>query len=259
MIVTRLKLANLRVLDVAEFRFQPGFNLIVGVNGVGKSTVLDALRICISRIFSSTTESRAKAISFAISDIRNGCPFLDAELSLTIGVDEFRFTRRQWREAFAEDDVKNLEKLRREILNSERLPDRARNLLRELEESHLQHCDTRKGDRDLEWNPADPAHHIETRVRYELDGSIHADDADFDDQLNDVLNLNLPVLKNNRQGIYDAVLRWWGSQKKRNHGRVPRERLERERGRHGAGVGELTPYAQVAVWLLGQKLAGMAA
>ena len=136
MIVTRLKLANLRVLDVAEFRFQPGFNLIVGVNGVGKSAVLDALRICISRIFPSTTESRAKAISFAISDIRNGCPFLDAELSLTIGVDEFRFTRRQWREAFAEDDVKNLEKLRREILNSERLPDRARNLLRELEESH---------------------------------------------------------------------------------------------------------------------------
>ena len=38
--------------------------------------------------------------------------------------------------------------------------------------AHLQHCDTRKGDRDLQWNPADPAHHIETRVRYELDGSI---------------------------------------------------------------------------------------
>ena len=122
---------------------------------------------------------------------------------------------------------------------------------------NLQHCDTRKGNRDLEWNPADPAYHIETRIRYELDGSIHADDADFDDQLNDVLNLNLPVLKNNRKGIYDAVLRWWRSQKKRNHGRVPRERLERERARHGTGVGELTPYAQVAVWLLGQKLAGM--
>ena len=122
---------------------------------------------------------------------------------------------------------------------------------------NLQHCDTWKGNRDLEWNPADPAHHIETRIRYELDGSIHADDADFDDQLNDVLNLNHPVLKNNRKGTYDAVLRWWRSQKKRNHGRVPRERLERERARHGAGVGELTPYAQVAVWLLGQKLAGM--
>ena len=48
--VTALKHTNLRAIDAAEFRFQPGFNLIVGVNGVGKSTVLDALRICMSRI-----------------------------------------------------------------------------------------------------------------------------------------------------------------------------------------------------------------
>ena len=213
--VTSLKLANVRAIETAEFRFQPGFNLIVGVNGVGKSTVLDVLRICMSRILPSTIESRAKTMSFAIGDIRSGHPFLDAELSLTIGVDKFRFTRRQWREAFAADD--------------------------------------------LAWNPADPAHRIETRVRYELDGSIRADDADFDGQLNDVLNLNLPVLKNNRKGIYDAVLQWWKSQKKRSHGRVLRERLERKLARHDAGVEELAPYGQVAVWLLGQKLAGMAA
>ena len=31
--------------------------------------------------------------------------------------------------------------------------------------AHLRHCDTRKGDRDLKWNPVDPAHHIETRIR----------------------------------------------------------------------------------------------
>jgi hypothetical protein len=67
----------------------------------------------------------------------------------------------------------------------------------------------RKGDSDLLWNPADPAHHIETRVRYELDGSMHSDDAVFNDQLNQVLNLNLPLLKNNRKGILDAVLDWW--------------------------------------------------
>ena len=134
--ITSLKLANVRAIETAEFRFQPGFNLIVGVNGVGKSTVLDALRICISRVLPSTTESRARALSFAVSDMRSGFPFLDAELSLTIGVDEFRFTRRQWRETYAADDVKNLEELRREILNSERLRDRARNLLRELDESH---------------------------------------------------------------------------------------------------------------------------
>lgn len=125
--------------------------------------------------------------------------------------------------------------------------------------AHLQHCDTRKGDRDLQWNPADSAHHIETRVRYELDGSIHADDAVFNDQLHQVLNLNLPLLKNNRKYILDAVLAWWKREKTRIGGPVPRERLERERDKHIAGNGEIAPYCQVAVWWLGQRLARMAA
>ena len=124
---------------------------------------------------------------------------------------------------------------------------------------HLQHCDTRKGDCALQWNPADSAHHIETRVRYEPDGSIHADDAGFNDQLNEVLNLNLPVLKNNRKGVYDAVLEWWRNERRRNQGPVPRERIERELARHASSDGELAPYGQVAVWLLGQKLGGTAA
>jgi ABC-type hemin transport system ATPase subunit len=134
--ITTLKLANLRAIEMAELRFRPGFNLIVGVNGVGKSTVLDALRICASRILPSMVESRAKAMTFAVDDIRIGLPFLDAELSLALGPDEFRFTRRQWRDTFAADDSENIDRLRREILNSERLRDRARTLLRELEESH---------------------------------------------------------------------------------------------------------------------------
>ena len=133
--ITSFKLANIRAIETAEFQFQQGFNLIVGVNGVGKSTVLDALRICLSRIFPSITESRAKAMSFKTSDIRSKLPFLDAELSLTIGDNEFRFTRRQWRAAFAADDVENIEKLRREILDLERLRDRSRKLLRELDGS----------------------------------------------------------------------------------------------------------------------------
>ena len=137
--ITSLKLTNIRSIETAEFRFQPGFNLIAGVNGVGKSTVLDALRFCLSQILTLTTQSRAKALSFDKRDIRSGFPLLDAELSLTIGGENLRFTRRQWREEFAVDDDENLKKLRREILESERLRDRARNLLRELEASHGVH------------------------------------------------------------------------------------------------------------------------
>ena len=63
-----------------------------------------------------------------------------------------------------------------------------------------QHCDTKKGDRDLRWNPADPVDRVETRLRYELDGAIRSDDAEFDDQLDRVLNLNPQRAKEQPEG-----------------------------------------------------------
>ena len=123
---------------------------------------------------------------------------------------------------------------------------------------HLQHCDTSKGDRDIRWNPADPAHRIEIRLRYELDGSIRSREADFDTQLDDILNLNLPVLKNNRKSVLDAILEWWQGEKRIRRGPVPRDRFERERARRTDGAGELEPFCRVAVWWLDQRLARMA-
>ena len=118
----------------------------------------------------------------------------------------------------------------------------------------FQHCDTYKGDRDLRWNPADPTHSIEARIRYEADGAIRSNDAGFDAELRQVLNLNLPMLKNSRQGVLNEVLEWWRREKARVKGRVPRSRLERERNRLTPETGEFQPYRQVAVWWLDQRL-----
>ena len=123
---------------------------------------------------------------------------------------------------------------------------------------HQQHCDTRKGNRDLLWNPADPAHRIETRVRYEVNGSIRSDDNAFEAQIEDVLNLNLPFLMNARKGLLDGILHWWRQERARRRP-VSRGRFQRERDRRVAGTGELQPYSQVAVWWLDQRLATMRA
>ncbi|MCZ0942066.1 MAG: AAA family ATPase [Gammaproteobacteria bacterium] len=133
--LSAVQLANVRAMEMAEIRFQPDFNLIVGVNGVGKSTVLDALRICMSRILPSVSDSRAKAISFDVNDVRYGSSFLDVELSLNIGEHEFSFTRRQWRDVATTDDLVNVEQLRRRILDSNRPRDRKLSLLRQIDES----------------------------------------------------------------------------------------------------------------------------
>ena len=70
MIVTRLKLANVRAIESVEFRFQPGFNLIVGVNGEGKTSVLDSLSVCLSAVVKHTNKLRNPVESFSVDDIR---------------------------------------------------------------------------------------------------------------------------------------------------------------------------------------------
>ena len=122
-----------------------------------------------------------------------------------------------------------------------------------------QHCDTRKGDTDLDWNPADAMHHIETRVSYMPDGTICSNEQTFNTQINEVLNLNLSVLKANRKRALDAVLEWWELEKSRIGDRVPRERFLHQRAMHVGRTGKLTPYCQVAVWWIDQRLARMRA
>lgn len=119
-----------------------------------------------------------------------------------------------------------------------------------------QHCDTSKGKRDLVWNPADPARRIETRISYRLDGTVCSDDATFDGQITEVLNLNISFLKANRKGVLDSTVKWWKKEKARIRNRVPESRLRQKRTQLIGGPGALTPYCQVGAWWLGRKLGG---
>lgn len=118
----------------------------------------------------------------------------------------------------------------------------------------LQHCDTKKADRDLRWNPANPAHSIEQRIRYEADGSIRSDDVEFDAQLGDVLNLNVASLKSHRRNVFAAIAEWLKSEQARLKGPVSRARLEREREKRATGDLRGRPFVRVAVWFLDQRL-----
>ena len=122
-----------------------------------------------------------------------------------------------------------------------------------------QHCDTRKRDSDLRWNPADRSHAIEARIYYQADGGIRSNDADFDAQLDDVLNLNLAVLKTSRRRIRERILDWWKLERQRLRGPLPIERLKKERERCIGGAGDLEPFCQVAVWWIDQRLKRVAA
>jgi predicted ATP-binding protein involved in virulence len=80
--IRRLSVAGLRGFDHATFEFDPHFTLLVGVNGVGKSSVLEALRVSLSRVLPKFTASRSTPLAFAPEDIRQVSASLTVDLDL---------------------------------------------------------------------------------------------------------------------------------------------------------------------------------
>ncbi|MCK9365190.1 MAG: AAA family ATPase [Syntrophales bacterium] len=97
--IKNLQVANLRSFDQAKFDFQEGMNLLVGVNGVGKTTVLDALCICLSRILPNVTASRSRPLPFVEDDIRVHSNFMTVNCSFKFQGTDFTYLVHKNRES----------------------------------------------------------------------------------------------------------------------------------------------------------------
>ena len=75
--INELTISGLRAFTDSKFTFLPGMNLLVGVNGVGKTTVLEALRVSLSKILPHITSSKSRKESFSIDDIKIGINVLN--------------------------------------------------------------------------------------------------------------------------------------------------------------------------------------
>ena len=93
--VTNLKMVNVRAIEAADFRFHPGFNLIVGVNGAGKTTVLDTLAVCLSGVARHANGIAQYGRYFDGQDIRLGTEALSSECNIELGDRECRYTVRR--------------------------------------------------------------------------------------------------------------------------------------------------------------------
>lgn len=81
--INSLNLKNVRAFEHAEFEFRPGMNLIIGINGSGKSTVLNSLRAILSRGLPRFSKSPdRKYFGFDSDDIKSGQGSLEASVNV---------------------------------------------------------------------------------------------------------------------------------------------------------------------------------
>ena len=114
------------------------------------------------------------------------------------------------------------------------------------------HCDTAKGMSLLSRNPANPAHDVETLVRFDTTGKITSPNMAFDDELNRVLNLNAAGLKNSRLGQLRALEKTLAKR-----GTLTKQQLIRiyEKWAGISQAGDLQPYCGVIVYWAQKRLA----
>lgn len=110
------------------------------------------------------------------------------------------------------------------------------------------HCDTSKGAQELDFCPLSLYGRIEDTLTYTEDGRIKSTNKKFNNQIENVLNLNHPKLRASRQGVMFEVEEWL-RHKTRNRKVVLKE-IEKwddiEKG--------LIAYCPVAVWKLREHL-----
>jgi hypothetical protein len=113
-----------------------------------------------------------------------------------------------------------------------------------------QHCDTRKGDADIKWNPANPNHPVEQFIFF-ANGRIKSRDPEFDKQINEVLNLNVAFLVNERKAVLDSLTK--ALPRRGTWSRTTLERFLRD-WNGDSNTNELEPYCQVVVYWLQERL-----
>lgn len=94
----QLDIRNLRGYGGASFEFDDRFTLLVGINGVGKTTILEALRVCLSHMLPKFANSKSKKEYFTNEDIKVGSNLLNIKLEFSIGEDEGNLSMSKKRE-----------------------------------------------------------------------------------------------------------------------------------------------------------------
>lgn len=135
MILETLSLANYRGFEQLDLRFDPRVTVIAGVNGVGKSGILHALRVLFSHVLPETTPARKPPIvpSFTKDDIT--IKKLTLTASVNFRIDDVELQAVGTHQVVDQDGMKKLDvrlkEVRANLRHAGKNPRRIRELKRE--------------------------------------------------------------------------------------------------------------------------------
>lgn len=112
--------------------------------------------------------------------------------------------------------------------------------------TELEHCDVKKGDDPISYNPADPVVNVESKLQYTTDGRIEAKkgESKFGDELDTVLNLNCERLVEDRRRAINGATNALRKRLDRFSAKhlIPWERMDAH--------GRLQPYSGAVLYIL---------
>jgi uncharacterized protein (TIGR02646 family) len=119
---------------------------------------------------------------------------------------------------------------------------------------HLQHCDTKKGNTEITINPLDNYNNCENMIKYRGNGQIYSDDETMDNELNNVLNLNMQTLVNNRKEVLDIAFQKLKSEYPKGDWTVAILNKKIQEWKHKQRDSKYKPYCQIVIYYLKKKL-----
>lgn len=111
------------------------------------------------------------------------------------------------------------------------------------------HCDASKGEADIQCSPLSRA--AMQTIKYKNDGTIESTNAVYNSELNDVLNLNVGILKDNRKAAWEAARDYFTNKDCWN---VPTLRKMLERYQSKGKKGKKIEYCGIVIYMLTKKL-----
>lgn len=123
--------------------------------------------------------------------------------------------------------------------------------------NHLQHCDTKKGNTEITINPLDNHRNCEDLIKYLGNGEISSDDVTINNDLNQVLNLNMQTLVNNRKEVLELVLKQLKSQYPKGDWTEAILNKKIQQWSDKQNDGKYKPYCQIVIYHLKKKLSSI--